>query len=180
MLCYLPGGPSPWQTYTPHASKANLLGNIPWVFRGLCPCPGSGYPSLQESWCSARGLGPTNRHPAAAGCWLLSGHVATPHEGEHYGNLGLCCPSTQWSLPPPRRVPPRCHHQPCRSMTGAAQKRGEAGVTARRTLSLTVPSLLQPRAPFWAKSCLWLGAMLWMPELEQLCVWQWCILIPQG
>lgn len=45
---------------------------------------------------------------------------------------------------------------------------------------MTVRSLLQPHVPTWAESSLLLGAMSWMPELEQLCVWQWCILMPQG
>lgn len=62
---------------------------------------------------------------------------------------------------------------------GAAQVKGGYRVTGSRLLHITVLSLLQPRAPTWAKSCLSPGAMLWMLELEQLCVWQWCILMPQ-
>lgn len=45
-LGHLPRSPSPWQTYTPLASKVNLGGNMPWVFLGLpagcCLGPGSG------------------------------------------------------------------------------------------------------------------------------------------
>lgn len=183
-LHYLTGGLFPWQTFTPLASKINLWGNIPWVFLGLLGVhlsgPGSGYHYLQKRhWCSARGLGPTSRLPAATGCWLLPGHMATPHQGKLYRNRGLCGPSTPWALPPPRHIPPWCHHQPCRSVMGAAQVKGGYRVTGSRLLHITVLSLLQPRAPTWAKSCLSPGAMLWMLELEQLCVWQWCILMPQ-
>lgn len=73
-------------------------------------------PSLQErGWWPAWHLGPISQRPAAAGCWFLSGCKATPRWGWRYRNLRLSGASTQRALPPPRRIPPRCHHQPCRS-----------------------------------------------------------------
>lgn len=55
---------------------------------------------------------------------------------------------------------------------------GRAGVTGPSPE--TAPFLLQPRAPTWVESCLLPGATSWMLDLQQLCVWRWCILMPQG
>ena len=180
MLGLLPGGPfslailySCKQDQTFWELSAGLLGV-------RLPGPGSGHPSLQEQgWQSARGLGPTAGCPAAAaGRWLLPGRKATPQQRCLSRNLGLWGRSSHQALPQAWRVPPRRLQQPYRSALGAARGREGAGVTGPSPK--TVPFLLQPPAPTWVESCLLPGATSWMLELEQLCVWRWCILTPQG
>lgn len=72
------------------------------------------------------------------------------------------------------------HHSAVISPAGQCLGRGYGSVVQGTSPSHIDLSLLQPHVPNWAKSCLSLGAMSWMLELEQLCVWRWCILMQQG
>lgn len=72
------------------------------------------------------------------------------------------------------------HHSAVISPAGQCLGRGCGSVVQGTSPSHIDLSLLQPHVPNWAKSCLSLGAMSWMLELEQLCVWRWCILMQQG
>lgn len=119
-------------------ARPHLLVIMSWDCMGFLgvplPGPGSGHPSLQEQgWRSAWDLGPAGGRPAAAGHWLLPGREAAPQQRWLSRNLGLWGPSTQRALPQARCVPPRRHHQPCRSVLEAARGREAAGVTGPST-----------------------------------------------
>lgn len=176
-------GLSSWQTVLFLQAGPNLLRNIPWVLLELLDVP------LPPLWLRTPPLC-RNEVGGLPGTWarlvsallLLAVGFSLAARQLHAG--GGATGTSDSVVPPPSghsHHPGVYHHGAIISPAGQKSSgRGGDQIAGPRPLPMMVPFLLQPPAPTWAKSCLLPGAMSWMRELEQRCVWPWCILTPQG